>query len=165
MFYHSIDVCSLAWELKQLKLWLQCWLRFKKTLCLMPKTVHYCIITRNHKPRKSKDQTLPISSRESFTWIIPKTILCLVLDFQGKCNHYILLFDTYPTVQGTLSTCSFKALRWTLAAFRALLKVSSSSSVRTAPFTAPAVRSGDRALVFIPQCSAGFALQGRDQPR
>ena len=24
------------------------------------------------------DQTLPISSRESFTWIIPKTILCLV---------------------------------------------------------------------------------------
>ena len=38
------------------------------------------------KPRKSKDQTLPISSRESFTWIIPKTILCLVLDFQGRVN-------------------------------------------------------------------------------
>ena len=34
-------------------------------------------------PWKSKDQTLPIGSRESFTWIIPKTILCLVLDFQG----------------------------------------------------------------------------------
>ena len=34
-------------------------------------------------PRKSKDQTLPIGSRESFTWIILKTILCLVLDFQG----------------------------------------------------------------------------------
>ena len=31
-------------------------------------------------PRKSKDQTLPIGSRESFTWIILKTILCLVLD-------------------------------------------------------------------------------------
>ena len=36
-------------------------------------------------PRKSKDQTLPIGSRESFnfTWIILKTILCLVLDFHG----------------------------------------------------------------------------------
>ncbi len=34
-------------------------------------------------PRKSKDQTLPIGSRESFTWITLKTILCLVLDFQG----------------------------------------------------------------------------------
>ena len=33
-------------------------------------------------PRKSKDQTLP-SGRESFTWIILKTSLCLVLDFQG----------------------------------------------------------------------------------
>ncbi len=29
------------------------------------------------------DQTLPLGSRESFTWIILKTILCLVLDFQG----------------------------------------------------------------------------------
>ena len=38
--------------------------------------------TQNH-PRKSKDQTLPVGSRESFTWIILKTILCLVLDFQG----------------------------------------------------------------------------------
>ena len=36
-----------------------------------------------HYPRKSKDQTLPIGSRESFTWIIQKTILCLVWDFQG----------------------------------------------------------------------------------
>ena len=26
---------------------------------------------------------LPIGSRESFTWIILKTVLCLVLDFQG----------------------------------------------------------------------------------
>ena len=34
-------------------------------------------------PRKSKDQTLPLGSRESFTWIILKTILCLVLHFQG----------------------------------------------------------------------------------
>ena len=29
-------------------------------------------------PRKSKDQTLTVGSRESFTWIIPRTILCLV---------------------------------------------------------------------------------------
>ena len=36
------------------------------------------------KPRKSKYQTLPLGSGESFTWIILKTILCLVLDFQGK---------------------------------------------------------------------------------
>ena len=32
--------------------------------------------------RKSKDPTLPFGSRESFTWILRKTILCLVLDFQ-----------------------------------------------------------------------------------
>ena len=38
-------------------------------------------------PRKSKDQTLPLGSRESFTWIILKTILCLVLDFQGFCKR------------------------------------------------------------------------------
>ena len=41
-----------------------------------------CLLT---KPRKSKDQTLPSGSRESFTWIILKTILCLVLDLPGKC--------------------------------------------------------------------------------
>ena len=34
-------------------------------------------------PRKSKDQTLPLGSRESFTWIILRTMVCLVLDFQG----------------------------------------------------------------------------------
>ena len=38
-------------------------------------------------PRKSKDETLPLGSRESFIWIIPKTILCLVLDFQGDYTH------------------------------------------------------------------------------
>ena len=43
-------------------------------------------------PRKSKDQTLPVSSRESFTSIIPKTILCLVLDFQGM---YIYIYNIY----------------------------------------------------------------------
>ena len=32
--------------------------------------------------RKSKDLTLPFGSRESFTWILRKAILCLVLDFQ-----------------------------------------------------------------------------------
>ena len=41
-------------------------------------------------PRKSKDQTLPISSGKSFTWIIPKTILCLVLDFQGMVNSPLI---------------------------------------------------------------------------
>ena len=37
-----------------------------------------------YQPRKSKDQILPLGSRESLTWIIQKTILCLVLDFQGQ---------------------------------------------------------------------------------
>ncbi len=41
-------------------------------------------------PRKSKDQTLPIGSRESFAWIILKTILCLVLDPQGFPNGYAI---------------------------------------------------------------------------
>ena len=41
-------------------------------------------------PRKSKDQTLPSGSRESFTWIILKTILCLVLDFQGLPSFWVL---------------------------------------------------------------------------
>ena len=44
----------------------------------------------NTIPRKSKDQTLPIGSRESFTWIILKTILCLVLDFQGIYNEGLI---------------------------------------------------------------------------
>ena len=49
-----------------------------------------CEVLKLTVPRKSKDQTLPISSRESFTWIIPKTILCLVLDSQGvvKLDRY-----------------------------------------------------------------------------
>ena len=46
-------------------------------------------------PRKSKDQTLPLGSRESFTWIILKTILCLVLDFQGI---YKLVLRTLPNL-------------------------------------------------------------------
>jgi len=40
--------------------------------------------TKTRMPRKSKDQTLPIGSRESFLWITLKTILCLVLDSQGE---------------------------------------------------------------------------------
>ena len=40
------------------------------------------IFGKKHLTRKCKDQTLPIGSKESFTWIIPKTILCLVLDLQ-----------------------------------------------------------------------------------
>ena len=46
-----------------------------------------------YMPRKSKDQTLPIGSRESFIGIILKTILCLVLDSKGVCMYiYIYLF-------------------------------------------------------------------------
>ena len=50
-------------------------------------------------PRKSKDQTLPIGSRESFTWIILKTILCLVLDLQGLqfCKK-VALFAIQPAI-------------------------------------------------------------------
>ena len=44
-------------------------------------------------PWKSKDQTLPIGSRESFTWIILKTILCLVLDFQGVGMIYLFWIE------------------------------------------------------------------------
>ena len=50
-------------------------------------------VERKTEPRKSKDQTLPIGSRESFTWIILKTILCLVLDFQGECFN---IFQAIP---------------------------------------------------------------------
>ena len=53
-------------------------------------------------PMKSKDQTLPTGSRESFTWIIPKTILCLVLDFQGLNFYYI---------ESTISTDFFFSFR------------------------------------------------------
>ena len=38
------------------------------------------------RQRKSFKRKIPIGSRESFTWIILKTILCLVLDFQGICR-------------------------------------------------------------------------------
>ena len=41
-------------------------------------------------PRKFKYQTLPLGSRESFIWIIPKTILCLVLDFEGYYDNHML---------------------------------------------------------------------------
>ena len=48
------------------------------------------------------DQTLPIGngSRESFIWIILKTILCLVLDFQGS----ILRDENVSFREGTVST-------------------------------------------------------------
>ena len=50
-------------------------------------------------PRMSKDQTLPIGSRESFTWIILETILCLVLDPQG--NTFCPLIGITTTRPGT----------------------------------------------------------------
>ena len=50
-------------------------------------------IRPHYLPRKSKNQTLPHGSRESFTWIILKTILCLVLDFQGlTCPIFFYFF-------------------------------------------------------------------------
>ena len=36
------------------------------------------------------DQTLPIGSRESFIRMFLKTILCLVLDFQGSGEKHII---------------------------------------------------------------------------
>ena len=46
-----------------------------------------------YKPRKSKDQTFLFSSKECCTLIIPKTILCLVLDSEGKCFHEVVHGD------------------------------------------------------------------------
>ena len=48
-----------------------------------------------YTPRKSKYQTLPLGSGESFTWIILKTILCLVLDFQGTHREMIPSFTNH----------------------------------------------------------------------
>ena len=55
-----------------------------------------CTTPPKTNPKKSKDQTLPIGSRESFTWSILKTILCLVLDFQGNILH----LEKEPFCQG-----------------------------------------------------------------
>ena len=64
--------------------WIIWWLWFTKTTDFEVKDqMIFVILTSLLLPWKSIDQTLPIGSRESFTWIIPKTILCLVLDFQG----------------------------------------------------------------------------------
>ena len=50
--------------------------------------MHFILISYTYS-RKSKDQTLPLNRRESFTWIIRKTILLFGrLDFLG-CNIYI----------------------------------------------------------------------------
>ena len=66
-------------------------------------------------PRKSKDQTLPIGSRESFIWIILKTILCLVLDFQG-IYIYIAGRDGFPApASQLLGTSASDPLRETVA--------------------------------------------------
>ena len=56
---------------------------------------HTKVPTINVIPRKSKDQTLPIGRRESFTWVIPKTILCLVLDPQGVYNKEMIMTMPY----------------------------------------------------------------------
>ncbi len=54
-----------------------------------------------HRPRKSKDQTLPLGSRESFTWIILKTILCLVLDSQGRVLFLMHVLDLLAETKAT----------------------------------------------------------------
>ena len=41
----------------------------------------YCSL--QYSIKTSEDQILPLGSRESFTWIISKITLYLVLDFQG----------------------------------------------------------------------------------
>ena len=61
----------------------------------------------NDKPWESKDQTLPIGSRESFIWIILKTILCLVLDFQGKWLSASLIWSTPPTQDAIVTNLRF----------------------------------------------------------
>ena len=53
------------------------------------------------QPRESKDQTLPIGSRESFIWIIRKTILCLVLDFQGQAKKHSRFLGEPPSLKLT----------------------------------------------------------------
>ena len=55
----------------------------------------YSLYIYMYIPRKSKNQTLPIGSRESFTWIILKTILCLVLDFQGIYRYIYIIFCSF----------------------------------------------------------------------
>ena len=51
-----------------------------------PCMYEYIYIYTVHISRKSKNQTLPMGSREFFIWIILKTILCLLLDFQDICR-------------------------------------------------------------------------------
>ena len=46
------------------------------------------------------DQILSMGSRESFTWIILKTILCLVLDSQGNPNLGPILEDLTHEMEG-----------------------------------------------------------------
>ena len=53
--------------------------------------MHFILILYTYS-RKSKDQTLPLNRRESFTWIIRKTILLFGrLDFLGR-NIYIYIY-------------------------------------------------------------------------
>ncbi len=53
--------------------------------------MHFILISYTYS-RKSKDQTLPLNRRESFTWIIRKTILLFGrLDFLGR-NIYIYIY-------------------------------------------------------------------------
>lgn len=65
--------------------------------------IYICMSTR-----KSKDQTLHMGSRESFRWIIPKTILCLVLDSGGMC--LMIVFPSPPNLLTGSST-----LPWVVA--------------------------------------------------
>ena len=64
-------------------------------------------------PRKSKDQTLPIGSRESFTWIILKIFLCLVLDSQGIAKRFPLNGIDKPSKNKVSLVCKQVELRIT----------------------------------------------------
>ena len=76
---------SRIWPAKRVEIWgpSEGNLSFKKKTNTSWKLVFYPM------PRESKDQTLPIGSRESFIWIILKTILCLVLDLDFQGMTYI----------------------------------------------------------------------------
>ena len=71
---------------------------FTRMCAYNPSHISFGVYTYTYIPWESKDQTLPIGSRESFIWIILKTILCLVLDFQDIYMYisYIYIYIYQP---------------------------------------------------------------------
>ena len=84
--------------------WLQ-WLGFQALLFFETLKSNF----KKVKPRKSKDRTLPKKVVENplLIWIILKTILCLVLDIQGKyIQTYLQLCSWWPwQCEGRTSDC------------------------------------------------------------